>query len=127
MEKHWYRLLKVLYLALILPYLFILVLGVYDYGREHYYPNKLGIILELERRGKLPQEKQALLNEARNKKLFPYSIGDDIFDQVVVEQRAERGELPEYTVRDKTTGRVVTFRWFDEKPPVDADFEENIF
>src|SRR3990167_7289850 len=32
--------------------------------------------------------------------------------------------MPEYTVRDKTTGKIVTFRWHAPDPPTAADIEE---
>ena len=47
-ERAWFRLLKVLYLALYLPYIFFLVVGISDYGREYHaekLPSTIGTAL----------------------------------------------------------------------------------
>jgi hypothetical protein len=32
--------------------------------------------------------------------------------------------MPQYTVKDNTTGKTVTFEWHAAEPPTDADMEE---
>lgn len=38
-EKVWYRLLKVMYVLLYLPYLFLVILGVSDFGKDYHPEN----------------------------------------------------------------------------------------
>lgn len=106
-ERFWYRLIKVVYVLLYLPYIFLLLFGLYSFGRDYHptvYPNALKealndpefykvtdydkrqVLNELnEDFRNLPYDEQTRVIEAINKRPIPKK-------EIVQEALEKRGE-----------------------------------
>lgn len=129
-ERAWFRLLKVLYLALYMPYVIILAIGVSDYGRE-YHPEELPLsFLDAVKDPKF----KSLDSE---KKIAVLSRIDSEFADLTLEEQKKGIKDIEsnnidisgtksktYTVTDPSTNKTITFEWKELNLPTKEDLDE---
>lgn len=151
-EKVWFRLLKVLYLALYLPLLFFLIGGVLDYRKYHpeiLPPSIPDALLDPKFKTLDFERKRELLsqidmdfaglqsneqNKIINMKLTPVDYDPFKKNDTNKEAGIRRGPWEkyqsstvkgnEYTVNDPSTNKTITFIWKELNPPTEKDLEE---